>query len=564
MFQGLVDPEEAELGCCPQHQDPEDELGDHLLAVAELLVVEVFGSDAPADRAIALQVDTRPVDEQLAPVLGQQVGQGLDTFVEDSLTRCVERGGGRFPCGGPLEADGDCLQLDPRRLGGISTSPCLREYGPPLCRGGDRGFEALHRVGLVGRCIVVGLGRRFTGTGFAGDATAQSPELCDEPDGPVLVEHRQFGFEGGEVLLVTGPGRLDVGGVEWAAADGAGALGAVELGHSARDRLHTPGDFGPSPSDGVERLDGGRLRRFEIGDDGLGGRLSPEQRGGVCRHVVDEGLVAVGCGLPSVVAQAGVARGPRRGELLFGLGPCDLRRLGQLGRSRLQLEQGIQLPGGHDGDLPRRVDALAGGVRQVLRLVQGRHQTVHSEHLGQVRAQIEAFRLGEHAAAVQHGEPGQERGLGPVLLGQQGVQALSGGRYAVDEDIRPRRAAGSSWIGPGQGQAASTGELHLDRRRRRGRPRDPRRTALCRRHQTEEREPGPLDDRRLADPVGRHHERRPPLELQLQVVVGPPVQQRQPADHSSSSMIAATSTSGSARAASTSRAIAAWCRVTLS
>jgi len=59
VLQGLVDPEETQPGRRPQHQDPQQELGHHLLAVAELLVLEQFGPDATADRAVTVEADTR-------------------------------------------------------------------------------------------------------------------------------------------------------------------------------------------------------------------------------------------------------------------------------------------------------------------------------------------------------------------------------------------------------------------------------------------------------------------------------------------------------------------------
>ena len=85
---------------------------------------------------------------------------------------------------------------------------------------------------------------------------------------------------------------------------------------------------------------------------------------------------------------------------------------------------------------------------------------------------------------------------------------------------------------------------------------DPSRAFLARRDEAEEGEAGAFDDRRLADAVGRHDEGRARLEVEVEVFVGPPVLQRQPADHASSSRPAATSTSEPVSAASTSRVIA--------
>ncbi len=106
VLERFVDPEEVEPRGGPQDEDPQDELRDHLLAVAELLVVEFLGADAAADRPVAFEPDARAVDEQVAPVVGEQVLERLDALVQDSISCRFERGRRRLERRDPLERVG--------------------------------------------------------------------------------------------------------------------------------------------------------------------------------------------------------------------------------------------------------------------------------------------------------------------------------------------------------------------------------------------------------------------------------------------------------------------------
>ena len=113
VLERFVDPEESQAGRRPQHEHAQEELRDHLLAVAEVLVVELFGTDAPAQGSVALETDARPVDEELAPVLREQVLERLDALVEQPRARGFERRRRRFERGRPFERIGHRRQLDP-------------------------------------------------------------------------------------------------------------------------------------------------------------------------------------------------------------------------------------------------------------------------------------------------------------------------------------------------------------------------------------------------------------------------------------------------------------------
>ncbi len=226
------------------------------------------------------------------------------------------------------------------------------------------------------------------------------------------------------------------------------------------------------------------------------------------RHLGGNGVVAVGDGLPGFVPVCGPRRPPGRAARACSASArsasaAAIRSAARASTSARAASSGV---GDGGGGLAGGVDGLLGHGGQGLRLVEGGHQAVDAEDPAEVVAQVEASGFGEHGAAVQHGQAGEEGRLGAVLLGQQRFERLGRLRFAVDDDGGRRGGPGLGRIRPGDGEQPAARQLDLDGGRSGAGAGDAGRSLPGRGNEAEEGEAGAFDDRRLPDPVGGHHE----------------------------------------------------------
>ena len=348
-------------------------------------------------RPVALQADAGTVDEQVAPVLGEQVLERLDALVEDPLACRLQRGGRRLQRRRPLERGGDRSPARPapprrprgRRRASVEDGPALGGRRRPPPRSAPAASASVdRRLGLgsgagggVARAPArwrAGCGaggpRRRAATGSASSSAASSASRAASS---------ASWLARATSTSAASSGRRQTGHVP---------VGALELGEPGPDRLHPPGDLGPPPAEGVERLDRGRLGRFELGGHGGAGHRPAQQRSSPPSTSVDH---APRSGrMPPSTGRSGpahLAGGPRRGQLALGLARSASAASVSSAALASTSASAASLLVGHGRDLPGRVDRLLGRLRQQPGLLERGDEAVDAEHPAQVLAKVEAL-----------------------------------------------------------------------------------------------------------------------------------------------------------------------------
>ncbi len=202
---------------------------------------------------------------------------------------------------------------------------------------------------VTGSSAGSGAGGASPGTCSLDEPVPERSDSGDDRGRLRLVERRQLFVEGGQLLFVAGSRRLDVGGLERPPADGARTLRPLELGQPRPERLRSAGELGPALPHAIEGIDGSRFGRIQLRRQCALRDVAAEQHGRLRGDLGDHGFVVVSNRLPPLVSLAGLTRGPGLAQRSFGVGPFGIGRLGELGRSRFDLGERVELVVGDGG-----------------------------------------------------------------------------------------------------------------------------------------------------------------------------------------------------------------------